>query len=128
MAPASGPSPSTTQTRTVTVGWLAASKWAASVAQLAVTPALSTVVQTYSGVRPPLTMLLHATFIDVGAAAAADAGAKAAVAIIAPAASQPALRTRAPRRARRSEREVFIPWSPSVAMDWSAIPVAPGAV
>ena len=102
------PSASATQTRIVTVGWFAASKWAASVAQWAVTPAASTVVHTYSGERPPLTMLLQATSIDAGLDAATVAGANAAVAIIAPAASQPAVRARVPRRARRSEREVFI--------------------
>src|SRR6185369_5746360 len=102
-----------TQVRTVTDVWFAASKWAASVAQFAVTPAASTVVQTYSGERPPCTMLLHATSIDVGLAAATEAGARAAVASIAPAASQPAVRTRVPRRARRGEREVVMSRSPS---------------
>jgi hypothetical protein len=93
-----------------------------------VTPASSTVVQTYSGERPPWTMLLQATSIPDGFAADTDAGAKAAVASIAAAESKPAVRTKVPRRARRVEREVVIAWSPSYVTVEEPVPGDPGAV
>jgi hypothetical protein len=74
-------------------------------------------------------MLLQATSIDVGLAAEAVAGASAAVASIAAAEIQMALRTMAPRRERRVEREAVMRWSPSyVVVTVERDPGDPGAV